>query len=51
MRVVLNLGRKIISSFWGIVFHIRNIILLGSATQKTPLNSDYSCEGEVLKAF
>ena len=26
---------KIISSFWGIVFYIRNIILLGSTTKKS----------------
>ena len=28
---------KIISSFWGIVFYIRNIILLGLTTKKTLL--------------
>ena len=27
-----------ISSFWGIVFYFRNIILLGVTTKKTPLN-------------
>ena len=41
IRVVLYLGilwyticSKIIPSFWGIVFLIRNIILLGSTTKK-----------------
>ena len=28
------LQSKIVSSFWGIVFYIRNIILLGSTTKK-----------------
>ena len=31
------LSSKILSSFWGIVFYIRNRILLGSTTKKTLL--------------
>ena len=31
---------KIISSFWGIVFYIRDTISLGSTTKKTLLNWD-----------
>ena len=35
------------SSFWGIVFHIRNVILLGSTTKKTRLNLAAVLEGFV----
>ena len=33
-----SLWSKILSSFWGIIFYVRNIILLGSTTKKSLLN-------------
>ena len=36
--IYIYIYRKSISSFWGKVFYIRNRILLGSTTKKTPLN-------------
>ena len=35
--ILYPIQSKIISSLWGVVFHIRNIILLGLTTKKTLL--------------
>ena len=37
-------GDKIIPSFWGIVFYIRNIILLGLTTKKNVTQVDLVCK-------